>query len=205
MTVAPLGGEPLPSPESIGAAVFMGGPMSVNDTGAHPALADEVRWIQRALELGLPLLGVCLGSQLIARALGAEVAPAASGVELGWAPVRVHDADDPVLGPLAPGATVLHWHGEAFDLPAGATLLASSEMTACQAFRAGNAWGVLFHPEADAELVEKWLAEPAMAAEAEAVLGAGAGEVLMAGAVGNQADLAARSSTGFETFAALAL
>jgi GMP synthase (glutamine-hydrolysing) len=113
---------------------------------------------------------VCLGAQLLATALGARVRPGAAK-ELGFAPVTLLDPSDPLLSGLGPSAVVLHWHGEVFDLPASATLLARSELTQVQAFRAANAWGLLFHAEADAELLELWLAEPAMASEAREVLG----------------------------------
>jgi GMP synthase (glutamine-hydrolysing) len=202
VTVNALAGQRIPDPSSVSAAVFMGGPMSVNDTDAHPALRDELRWIERALDLGLPLLGVCLGSQLIARALGGQVRPA-SGPELGWAPVEIHAPTDPLLGPLAPRTTVLHWHGEAFATPAGAERLASSARTECQAFRAGSAWGVLFHPEADTGLIRKWLAEPSMAAEANEVLGPAAHDQLLAGAERHEGALIARSDRGFDAFAEL--
>ncbi|MCL4286523.1 MAG: type 1 glutamine amidotransferase [Thermoleophilia bacterium] len=202
LTVNPLAGGRLPDHASIAAAVFMGGPMSVNETDAHPELADEVRWIELALERGLPLLGVCLGSQLIARALGAPVG-VRGAPELGWAPVDIHAPADPLLGPLAPLTTVLHWHGESFPTPAGAELLASSSRAECQGFRAGSAWGVLFHPEADGRLVRSWLAEPSMAAEAERALGPDASDLLLAGAARHEAALVARSGHGFDAFAGL--
>lgn len=198
----PLRGGTLPRPEGVSGAVLMGGPMSVNDTDRFPALADEARWLADALALGVPILGVCLGAQLLARALGAGVRPAATK-ELGWGPVEVLAADDPVLGPLSPRAPVLHWHGEVFDMPPGATALARSKATEVQAFRAGeSAWGVLFHAEADARLVERWLAEPSMAAEAEEALGPGHAQLLRDGARASQGHLLARSARGFEAFAA---
>lgn len=200
LRVNALTGQRLPDHAAVAAAVFMGGPMSANDTAAHPGLADEVRWIERALEQRLPVLGICLGSQLIARALGAPVRPAAAP-ELGWAPVEVHAPADPLVGPLAPRTTVLHWHGEGYPTPPGAALLASSSRTGCQAFRAGNAWGVLFHPEADSRLVRSWLAEPTMATEAEAALGPDASDLLLADARRYEPDLIARSSRGFDAFA----
>ncbi len=109
--------EPLPDPETLAGAVLMGGPMSANDTDRHPWLAVELDWCSRGLRAGLPLLGVCLGAQLIARALGAEVRPA-ERKELGWGSLEVLDPSDPLVGALASGVPVLHWHGEIFDLPA---------------------------------------------------------------------------------------
>lgn len=161
----------LPPPAELCGAVFMGGPMSVADTGRYPRLAEEIEWLRGAQAAGLPLLGVCLGSQLLARALGAAVVPGPEK-EIGFAPVEALEAGDPLIAPLAPAASVLHWHGEVFDLPPGATALARSAATAVQAFRAGpSAWGLLFHAEADSALVERWLAEPAMAEEAREALG----------------------------------
>ncbi|MEH3054300.1 MAG: type 1 glutamine amidotransferase [Patulibacter minatonensis] len=178
---APLtDGRPLPGPGEISGAVFMGGPMSVHDTVEHPALADEVEWLGRAHAAGVPLLGVCLGSQLIAKALGATIVPGPRP-EIGWAAIDVLDPADPLAGTLRSGEAVLHWHGERFSLPAGATPLACSDLTPLQAFRHGNAWGFLFHAEADAALVEAWLAEPSMLAEARAALGPDAAEQLRAG------------------------
>lgn len=189
---------PLPEPTALRGAVLMGGPMSVNDTAEHPRLAEELAWISRALAVDLPLLGVCLGSQLIARALGATVAPGPEP-EIGVAPISVHEPADPLVGALAPATPVLHWHGEQFTLPAGATALASSAITPVQAFRAGSAWGLLFHAEADAELVDLWLDEPAMRAEAEQTLGPAASSELRAQAVQLQP---ARGDALFAAFAA---
>ena len=136
------GDDPLPSVKDVCGAVFMGGPMSVNDTDRYPQLAEEIEWLRGAVAAELPLLGVCLGSQLLARALGAQVMPGPAK-EIGFAPIEVLEAGDPVIGPLAPATSVLHWHGEVFDLPPGVTALARSEMTEVQAFRAGPcAWGV---------------------------------------------------------------
>ena len=160
---------PLPAPAAVRGAVFMGGPMSVNDTGEHPRLAEEVTWLQNAVAAGLPVLGVCLGSQLLARALGADVRRGQP--EIGVSPVEFSDPADPVVGPLAPTAPVLHWHGEIFEVPEGAQPLARSAATDVQAFRARNAWGLLFHAEADGNLVELWLDEPVMANEARRTLG----------------------------------
>lgn len=199
-TVKPLAGQPLPAHEEVAGAVFMGGPMNVDEVERFPALAAEREWLALAVERGMPVLGICLGAQLLARALGAEVRPG-EAPEIGFAPVEVTDPDDPVLGGLAPGAEVLHWHGDVFDLPEGATHLASSERTACQAFRAGNAWGVLFHPEADYALVEAWLEVPSMLSEAVAALGDAGEHELPERAAELEADLTARTQPGFEAFA----
>jgi GMP synthase (glutamine-hydrolysing) len=201
-TVKPLAGHPLPPPEEVAGAVVMGGPMSVDEVERFPGLALEREWIAAALERALPLLGVCLGAQLLARAAGAEVRPGPRP-ELGFAEVRVGDPEDPVLGGLAPGAEVLHWHGDVFDLPHGAHHIASSAMTENQAFRIGNAWGALFHPEADLALVEAWLAVPEMIDEAVAALGDEGESALAARAAELEDDLVRRTSGGFEAFARL--
>lgn len=196
-------GAVLPPVPAVAAAVFMGGPMSVNDIDRYPQLAAEVRWLKQAMEADLPVLGVCLGSQLIARALGADVRPGATK-ELGWGQVEILDEDDLLLGALAPRRTVLHWHGEVFDAPPGAAVLARSALTGCQAFRAGRAWGLLFHAEADRQLVDAWLDEPTMAQEAEQVLGRNAAQRLRSDADRAQTDLVNASDALFARFAGLA-
>ena len=197
-----LDGQPLPGPKALAGAVVMGGPMSVNDTDRYPDLQREKEWIERALGEEVPLLGVCLGAQMIADVLGAPVAPGPAP-EIGWAPVTVVALDDPVVGPLTPKTPVLHWHGEQFDVPPDSTLLARSELTACQAFRHRSAWGLLFHAEADAALVDRWLVEPTMAREARAALGPSYAEVLREGARSAEAELIDRSTVGLGSFAAL--
>jgi len=195
-------GAVLPPHHEVRAAVVMGGPMSANDGHLHPGLDREVEWIRAALALDMPLLGICLGSQLIARAAGAAVAPGPRP-EIGWLPVEVPAADDPLVGNMAPMTVALHWHGEAFDLPRGAVPLARSAITPVQAFRLGRAWGVLFHPEADGALVDRWLAEPTMRDEARRAIGPDAEAALRLGAARHGALLAERSAAGFAAFAAL--
>jgi GMP synthase (glutamine-hydrolysing) len=174
-------GARLPDVDSIAGAVVMGGPMSANDTDSYPRLAEEVAWLRRCAARGVPVLGVCLGAQLLARALGSTIAPAPAR-EIGFAPIEIIARADPVVGPLAPTAVVLHWHGEVFDLPASARALARSAATEVQAFRAATAWGLLFHAEADTALIEQWLEQPAMAGEARSALGSGYAETLRAAA-----------------------
>jgi GMP synthase (glutamine-hydrolysing) len=199
-TVKPLAGQPLPEPDEVAGAVVMGGPMNVDEVERFPALALEREWLAEAVRRELPLLGICLGAQLLARALGAAVRPG-EAPEIGFAPVDVSDPDDPVLGGLGPSTEVLHWHGDVFDLPEGARSLASSALTEHQAFRTGNAWGVLFHPEADLALVEAWMAVPEMIEEAVAALGDGGAHALLERAAAAELALAERTASGFEAFA----
>lgn len=201
-TVKPLAGQPLPAHEEVAGAVVMGGSMNVDEVEAHPGLAVEREWLVEALHRQMPVLGICLGAQLLARALGAEVRPGESP-ELGYTPVEILDPDDPILGALAPSTTVLHWHGDVFDLPEGARHLARSERTEVQAFRHGNAWGVLFHPESDFALLEAWLAVPEMVHEACVALGDDGAAALPAQAEAAEANLIARTTPGLKAFASL--
>lgn len=203
-TVKPLAGQVLPPHEEVAGAVIMGGPMNVDEAERFPALAAEREWLAEAVRRELPLLGICLGAQLLARALGAEVGPG-ERPEIGFAPVEVSDPEDPVLGGLAPSTDVLHWHGDVFDLPDGAQPLASSELTEHQAFRLGNAWGALFHPEADLALVEAWLAVPEMIDEAVASLGDAGAHALAERAEAAEPALIERTTPGFEAFAEIVL
>ena len=201
-TVKPLAGQELPAHDDVAGAVAMGGPMNVDDVEAHPELASEREWLAEALRRQMPLLGICLGAQLLARALGVGVR-AGEKPELGYAPVEVLEPGDPILGPLAPSATVLHWHGDIFDLPPGAQHLARSAQTEVQAFRHGNAWGVLFHPESDFALLEAWLAVPDMVREAHHALGDAGTAALPAQAEAADSDLIARTTPGLQAFASL--
>jgi GMP synthase (glutamine-hydrolysing) len=189
---------PLPDPETLRGVVVMGGPMSVNDTDGLPPLADEVSWLRQAIGVELPILGICLGAQLLAKAAGATVA--AGRPEIGVAPVTITEPHDPLLGALFPHTHAMHWHGERFTLPAAAVPLAHSAHTETQAFRIGNsAWGMLFHLEVDDDLLNVWLCEPTMAAEAEAALGADYRERLRDGLVHLRP---ARARAVFDAFAA---
>lgn len=201
-TVEPLAGDPLPGHADVAGAVAMGGPMNVDEVERYPALATEREWLAEAARREMPILGICLGAQLLARALGAEV-KAGEGPEIGFAPVEIHDPTDPVVGALAPTTTALHWHGDVFDLPNDAVPLASSARTQHQAFRRGNAWGLLFHAEADMALVDKWLTEPSMRDEAAAALGADASATLRRQALEAENDLITRSEKSFQAFADL--
>lgn len=138
--------------------VVLGGPIGVGDAEAYPFLIPELGLIERRLVQDRPLLGICLGSQLMAAALGSRVYPGATK-EIGWGQLRLTDAGmASCLSPLAkPDATVLHWHGDTFDLPQGATRLASSPLYENQAFAYGrNALALQFHVEADPARLEEW-------------------------------------------------
>lgn len=155
----------LPAVGELAGLVVMGGPQDADDDAGHPGLAAERRLLAEAVDAGLPTLGVCLGMQLLALALGARL-HRRHGTEIGFAPVEVV-AHDPVLDPLGPEPTVLHWHTDAVDLPEGATLLARTATTPVQAFRAGSAVGLQFHLEAQATMLDLWLATPQMTVDLE--------------------------------------
>lgn len=154
-------GSELPDVSNAAGLIFMGGPMSANDD--LPYLRQEMDVIRQAVERGQPVLGVCLGSQLIAKSLGARVY-GNPVKEIGWFDVHLTAAgrQDPVLAGLDGRETVFHWHGETFDLPEGAEWLAYSEVCRHQAFRVGaNIYGLQFHLEVTPAMIADWCAQDA--------------------------------------------
>lgn len=149
-------GDGLPSDLTTWAAVVvMGGPMSAASDDGFANRADEITLLREAVGLEVPILGVCLGAQLLALAVGGTV-HAGHGLEVGWEPIELLPAaaDDPILGGAPRRLTVLHWHGESYTLPADAVTLARSNIYEHQAFRFGaNAWGFQFHLEVDTTAV----------------------------------------------------
>ncbi len=156
-TVLPFAGETVPRDlADAKGLVIMGGPMGVYEQARYPFLRDELNLIEQALRDTKPVLGVCLGSQLLATALGAEVK---RGIhkEIGWYTVWLSEEakDDPLWAGIAPQFTAFHWHGDWISLPSAAVSIARSEITACQAFRyERSAYGLLFHMEVTESLVQ---------------------------------------------------
>ena len=145
-----------PASEYDGIAVF-GGSMGAYDTESHPWLRGEKVWLRTAVEAGIPVLGICLGCQLLADALGGSASLAEGGPEIGYfLPVRTTSGlDDPVLRHLDRPVPV--WHQDTWELPPGGMLLAASDRHP-HAFRLGSAVGIQSHPEADADVVAGWIA-----------------------------------------------
>ena len=149
-------GPPPPDITQAAGLIFMGGPMSANDD--LPYLRQELQLIAQAVERRQPVLGVCLGAQLIAKALGAKVYRNPVK-EIGWFEIHFTGAAarDPLFAGVGPAETVFHWHGETFDLPPGAERLAYSEACRNQAFRAAaGVYGLQFHLEVTPAMIEDW-------------------------------------------------
>ena len=147
--------------EQIKALIILGGPMSVNEENEFPFLRWEKRIIRAAIDETVPMLGICLGAQLIAAELGARVFHG-SVKEIGWSPISItpHGQVDSLLGYLPENATVFQWHGDGFDLPPGAIRLASSAHYGTQAFRLDKTiYGLQFHLEVTPPMILRWIEE----------------------------------------------
>jgi GMP synthase-like glutamine amidotransferase len=165
-----------PVPADIGAdqlLVVMGGPMGVGDVGdeKYAFLAPEIVLLRKLLARDAPVLGICLGSQLLAAAAGARVYPntrpgpdgaPVAAREVGWGPIDLVGADrERALAGLPEQPLVVHWHGDTYDLPPGAVHLASTPVCRHQAYRIGRAFGLQFHPELERETIAVWVREDA--------------------------------------------
>lgn len=139
-----------------GLAIVLGGPVGVGDRYDYPYLDDEIALLRERLADDRPTLGVCLGAQLMAAALGARVYPGPAK-EIGWGTLDLAPASAGTPLRHLAGQPVLHWHGDTFDLPAGVDALASTGLTPHQAFAAGRSLALQFHCEADGTAIERWL------------------------------------------------
>ncbi|MFQ5872186.1 MAG: type 1 glutamine amidotransferase [Dehalococcoidia bacterium] len=153
-------GEPIPDPGDFQAMIVMGGPMNVYEEEKYPCLVSENAAIQRAIRGDVPYLGICLGSQLLAKALGA---PARRNPvkEIGFADISLtpEGRHDPLFQGFPHVVRVFHWHGDTWDVPPGGIVLASSVACPHQAFRYGSAYGIQFHVETRPEMVRIWIKE----------------------------------------------
>lgn len=151
-------GQELPAdPSGFAAVVSMGGPMNVYEEAEHPWLPAEDRLLRQAAAQGVPTLGICLGSQLIAKALDAKVTRA-DVEEVGWYSFDLtpEGQADPLLAGVGPTLEVFHWHGDTFALPAGGRLLVAGDRVPHQAYARGLCYGLQFHVEVDAGIISAW-------------------------------------------------
>ena len=154
----PYLGDPLPELRDVSALIVLGGAMGANDDACYPFLYELKMFIRQAVRGGIPYLGICLGGQLLAAAMGGNVV-SNRWEERGTLPVQVHDAGrvDTLFSALPPEFITFQWHHDSFDLPEGGVLLAGSKQCPHQAFRVGPcAWGTQFHPEVTEEIIRDW-------------------------------------------------
>lgn len=150
----------LPDFKELAGVVIMGGPMGAQDYDQYPGLKAEEKLARAAISVGKLVLGICLGHQIIAGALGAKLSHGKEP-EIGFAPIKRVDKHD-YFSMWSKELNVLHWHNDVVGLPEGGQLLARSANTKNQAFRAGSALGLQFHLEVTATLLDEWLSEPTM-------------------------------------------
>ncbi len=155
----PYRGEGLPNPEEISGMISMGGPMGANDGDRYPWINQEIELLRLCVDRDYPVVGICLGGQMLSKALGGEVRQN-EVAEVGWIPIQIsdHGEKDKIIGAAGSHPLVYQWHFDTFTLPPGSTLLAESKACPRQAYKIGEkAYGFQFHPEADHQLVHEWL------------------------------------------------
>jgi GMP synthase (glutamine-hydrolysing) len=156
-------GDALPKDiRTVGGVIVLGGPMAAYELDRHPFLKTESAFVEKAIEAGRPVLGVCLGAQLIAQVLGARVYPGERR-EVGWAPIELTDEgkDDALFAGLGDSFSVFHLHGDTYELPPDATNLARSALYEQQAFSLGDTvYGFQFHLEFTEAIIQRLLSEP---------------------------------------------
>lgn len=167
-------GQVLPPLEECDAIILLGGPMNVYEEDKYPFLVQEDIFIKKALAADIPVLGVCLGAQLLAKACGARVMKAEEK-EIGWDKVLLtaEAKDDPLFSELPEVLAVFQWHEDTFEIPAGAVLLAEGRKCRIQAVRfTRNSWGLQFHPEMNFQMLKSWLQDSTVSAIREKALSA---------------------------------
>lgn len=155
--------EAQPKLEGYQALILLGGPMNLDQEKKFPHLSYEIHLVEQALQQEIPVLGICLGAQIVAKALGAKVKKNPEK-EIGWYPIEItpEGQKDPVLKHFQPREWIFQWHGDTFDIPRGTDHLATSSTCVNQAFCYGDkVYGFQFHMEADEALIERWLKVPA--------------------------------------------
>lgn len=163
----------IPDIKNYDGLIVLGGPMNVDEVESYPYLAKEVSAIENALKCDIPILGICLGSQLLAKALGSRVRKN-KVKEIGWYDVAPTKAGmkDPLISKFKGTEKIFQWHGDTFEMPETAVLLASSRMCKNQAFRYGeHVYGFQFHLEVDKKMIERWLTIPGNKKELEELNG----------------------------------
>ncbi len=153
------GGDPLPKLDPLNLIILLGGPMNVYEEDRYPFLKDEDLFLKEAIQRGKFILGICLGAQLIAKALGAKVFKSPVK-EIGWFDVSLTrvGSQDPLFSNLPKTFPVFQWHEDTFEIPRSAKLIATSSSVPHQAFRYGdNAYGLQFHLEVTEEMIQDWM------------------------------------------------
>lgn len=153
-------GDRLRETRGLDCVVSMGGPMNVYEEDRYPFLREETAFLRQVVEEGMPVIGICLGAQMIAKAMGGRVGRSPAP-EVGWGRVELTGAGrkEPLLAGMDPAQDVLQWHGDMFEVPPGGALLARSAACPNQAFRVRNALGLQFHLEVDEPIIRRWFGD----------------------------------------------